>query len=131
MGRAHPLRVLLAEDNAVNQKVASRLLEKAGHQVVVVDTARPRSEAVRRERFDIVLMDVQMPEMNGFEATMAIRAMEPTGAHTPIVALTAHAIRGDSERCLEAGMDGYVSKPVRAQELYAALGRARRSVDAA
>jgi signal transduction histidine kinase/ligand-binding sensor domain-containing protein/CheY-like chemotaxis protein len=128
---ARRLRVLLAEDNPVNQKVASRLLEKAGHTVTTVETGAAAVEAVRHQHFDIVLMDVQMPEMNGFEATLAIRAMEHGGARTPIVALTAHAMRGDDTRCLEAGMDGYVSKPVRAPELYAALERATQSVHAA
>jgi signal transduction histidine kinase/ligand-binding sensor domain-containing protein/CheY-like chemotaxis protein len=125
------LRVLVAEDNPVNQKVASRLLEKAGHSVVVVDNGRAAVDAVARERFDVVLMDVQMPEMNGLEATQAIRALEGGLAHTPIVALTAHAMRGDEERCLEAGMDGYLSKPIRAQELYAALAEVMRARDAA
>jgi signal transduction histidine kinase/ligand-binding sensor domain-containing protein/ActR/RegA family two-component response regulator len=121
------LHVLLAEDNPVNQMVASRLLEKAGHVVTTVDTGAAAVAAVRERQFDVILMDVQMPEMNGFEATRAIRALENGHSRTPIVAITAHAMRGDEERCLEAGMDGYVSKPVRAQELYAALDRAMRS----
>jgi signal transduction histidine kinase/ActR/RegA family two-component response regulator len=125
------LHVLLAEDNPVNQKVASRLLEKAGHMVTTVDTGAAAVDAVRTQRFDVILMDVQMPEMNGLEATQAIRALENGSARTPIVALTAHAMRGDDERCLEAGMDGYLSKPVRAQELYAALERAMQARSAA
>ena len=117
--------VLLAEDNPVNQKVAQpSAREGRPPRRPSVDTGAAAVDAVRRERFDVVLMDVQMPEMNGFEATQAIRAMERDGARMPIVALTAHAMRGDDERCLEAGMDGYVSKPVRPQELYAAIERA-------
>ncbi|TMA54056.1 MAG: response regulator [Deltaproteobacteria bacterium] len=118
------LRVLLAEDNAVNRKVAVRLLEKRGHSVVAVEDGRQALRALDRERFDVVLMDVQMPEMDGFEATAAVRARERgRGEHVPIVALTAHAMKGDRERCLEVGMDAYVSKPVDAGELFATLER--------
>ncbi len=112
------LRVLLAEDNAVNQKVAARLLEKQGHRVTVTANGREALAALDRENFDVALMDVQMPEMDGFEATAAIRAREDrTGRHLPIIAMTAHAMQGDKERCLAAGMDGYISKPIRAQHL--------------
>jgi PAS domain S-box-containing protein len=112
------LRVLLAEDNAVNQRLATRLLEKRGHRVMVAGNGREAIEALEKETFDLVLMDVQMPEMDGFEATMAIREKErTTGAHLPIIALTAHAMKGDRERCLGAGMDGYLAKPIRATEL--------------
>jgi two-component system, sensor histidine kinase and response regulator len=115
-GRA--LRVLLAEDNRINQRLAVRMLEKAGHTVTVAENGREALAALERETFDVVLMDVQMPEMSGFEATAAIRAREQqTGGHLPVVALTAHAMKGDRERCLEAGMDAYVAKPVRAAEL--------------
>jgi CheY-like chemotaxis protein len=113
-------KILLAEDNPVNQIVARRLLEGRGHQVVVASTGREAVEAVRREAFDLVLMDVQMPEMDGFEATAAIRCGEANaGWHIPIFAMTAHAMKGDDERCRGAGMDGYLSKPVRPVELYA------------
>ena len=116
------LRILLAEDNTVNQKVATRLLEREGHRVVVVGTGREAVAAVDRESFDVVLMDVQMPEMDGFEATFAIRARERfTGNRVPIVAMTAHAMSGDKERCLSAGMDGYLAKPVRRQDLLDAI----------
>jgi len=112
------LRVLLAEDNAVNQKLASRLIEKRGHTAVVVSNGREALEALDKQRFDLVLMDVQMPEMDGFEATAAIRAQEQnTNRHLPIIAMTAHAMQGDRERCLAAGMDGYISKPIGAQQL--------------
>ena len=118
------LDVLLAEDNAVNQKLAARLLEKHGHRVTVTSNGREALAALDRERFDIVLMDVQMPEMDGFEATAAIRAREQsTGKHLPIVAMTAHAMQGDQERCLAAGMDGYIAKPVKARELMDLLQR--------
>jgi PAS domain S-box-containing protein len=113
-----PLRVLVAEDNAVNQRLVSRLLEKRGHQVVVAANGREALEAVERQCFDIVLMDLQMPELDGFEATAALRAREAgRGTHLPVIALTAHAMKGDRERCLAAGMDGYLSKPIRPQEL--------------
>jgi CheY-like chemotaxis protein len=112
------LRVLLAEDNAVNRLLATRLLEKRGHKVVVATNGREAVDALDRGGFDLVLMDVQMPEMDGFEATAAIRKKEQgTGVHQTVVALTAHAMKGDRERCLDAGMDGYLSKPIRPQEL--------------
>jgi two-component system, sensor histidine kinase and response regulator len=122
---AHPvqpsgmkLRVLLAEDNAVNQKVASRLLEKQGHLVTIASDGRAALDALSRENFDLVLMDVQMPEMDGFEATAAIRAQErETGKHLPIIAMTAHAMQGDRERCMAAGMDDYIAKPIKFREL--------------
>jgi CheY-like chemotaxis protein len=116
------LHVLLAEDNAVNQRLALRLLEKHGHTVAVAGNGREAVEAVTRECFDLVLMDVQMPEMDGLEATTLIRAREETvGGHVPILALTAHAMKGDRERCLEAGMDGYLAKPIQTQEFVRAV----------
>ena len=122
---AKPLRILLAEDNAVNQQVASRILEKRGHSVVVVGNGREAIDALAASEgapFEVVLMDVQMPEMDGLEATAAIRAREkPSGAHVPIIAMTAHAMEGDRERCRQAGMDGYVPKPVEAERLVAAV----------
>jgi signal transduction histidine kinase/DNA-binding response OmpR family regulator len=116
--KARRLRVLLAEDNSVNQKIASRFLEKAGHHVTLASDGRQALAAIERESFDVVLMDVQMPEMDGFEATAAIRAQEQdTGKRLPIIAMTAHAMAGDRERCLAAGMDGYLSKPLDRQKL--------------
>jgi CheY-like chemotaxis protein len=113
------LRVLLAEDNAVNQLLASRLLEKHGHSVVLASNGRKALEALEKQKFDLVVMDVSMPEMDGYEAVAAIRRKEgATGCHIPIVAMTAHAMKGDRERCLAAGMDAYVSKPLRASELF-------------
>jgi two-component system sensor histidine kinase/response regulator len=117
-----PLRVLLAEDNTVNQRLAVRILEKRGHSAVVACNGREAVARLEREAFDVVLMDLEMPEMSGFEATAAIRARErQTGGHVPILALTAHAMKGDRERCLAAGMDGYVAKPVQARELFQAI----------
>jgi CheY-like chemotaxis protein len=116
------LHVLLAEDNAVNQKLAERLLEKHGHTVTVTTNGREALAAFDRESFDVVLMDVQMPEMDGFEATSAIREREQSsGGHLPIIAMTAHAMRGDQERCLAAGMDAYIAKPIRSKDLIALL----------
>jgi signal transduction histidine kinase/CheY-like chemotaxis protein len=117
-----PLRVLLAEDNAVNQRLAVRLLEKQGHQVTVVDNGSAAVEAVRAQRFDVVLMDVQMPVLGGFEATAAIRAREAvTGGHVHIIAMTANALKGDREACLAVGMDGYLAKPMQARHLFEQL----------
>jgi CheY-like chemotaxis protein len=113
-----PLHVLLAEDNAVNQLLAIRLLEKRGHLVKVTSNGREALDALERDAYDLVLMDVQMPEMDGIEATIALREREKiTGGHQPVVALTALVIKGDKERCLAAGMDGYLSKPIRQFEL--------------
>jgi signal transduction histidine kinase/DNA-binding response OmpR family regulator len=112
------LFVLLAEDNLVNQRLATRLLEKRGHRVVVAANGREALEAIGKQAFDLVLMDVQMPDMDGLEATARIREAEKmTGKHQPVVALTAHAMKGDEEKCLAAGMDGYLVKPIRPQEL--------------
>jgi signal transduction histidine kinase/CheY-like chemotaxis protein len=112
-----PLKVLLAEDNVVNQKLAVRLLQRRGHLVTVASTGREAISAFEKDQFDLVLMDVQMPDMDGLEATEEIRSREkPSGQHTPIVALTAHALKGDRERCLAAGMDGYINKPIEADQ---------------
>jgi len=112
------LSILLAEDNFVNQRLVQRILEKEGHRVVVVGNGREALEALQKQVFDLVLMDVQMPEMDGLEATGAIREYESlTGAHIPIVALTAHALKSDLEKCLAAGMDAFLSKPVSAAAL--------------
>src|SRR5947207_12087778 len=116
----HSLHILLAEDNVVNQQVATAMLLKRGHQVDVVANGREAVEAVTRERYDLVLMDIQMPEMDGFEATQRIRAL-PQGGTLPIIALTAHALSGERERCLEARMTGYLAKPVKAHELRAVV----------
>ena len=115
-------RVLLAEDNTVNQTLAVRILEKRGCLVRVVGQGREALAALEQENFDVVLMDVQMPEMDGFEATQAIRAREQaSGGHIPVIAMTAHALIGDHERCMAAGMDGYVAKPIRMQELFSVM----------
>jgi len=112
------LRILVAEDNPVNQRLVIRLLEKRGHRVVLVVDGRQAIEALNQGSFDLVLMDVQMPEMDGLEATALIREKEKkTGKHQPIIALTAHAMTGDRDRCLAAGMDGYLTKPIWPQEL--------------
>ena len=117
--------ILLAEDNPVNQKVAIHLLQKKGHRVTVVENGRQALEIIEKEKFDLVLMDVQMPEMDGFEATRQIRQREQsTGQHLPVVAMTAHAMKGDREKCLEAGMDDYVAKPLYPEELYRVIERA-------
>jgi CheY-like chemotaxis protein len=115
-------RVLVAEDSRANQKMIQRLIEKQGHSVVLVDTGSKAVEAVEQEEFDLVLMDVQMPDMDGFEATAEIRRREKaTGKHQIIIAMTAHALKGDRERCIEAGMDDYLTKPVQIKKLNAVL----------
>ena len=117
-----PLRILVAEDNVVNQRLAVSLLERRGHSVTVARNGRQAVEATARERFDVVLMDVQMPEMNGLEATETIRARESaSGTRVPIIAMTAHTMAGDRERCLASGMDGYVGKPVQPALLFEAI----------
>jgi CheY-like chemotaxis protein len=114
-----PLRILLAEDNLVNQKLASRLLENQGHMVVVAADGAQALGSLEKQSFDLILMDAQMPVMDGFECTAAIRRLEQnTRAHIPIIAMTAHAMLGDRQRCLQAGMDGYIAKPVHAHELF-------------
>jgi len=117
-------RVLLAEDNLVNQKLALRLLEKRGFEVTVAGDGQIALKELEKKAYHLVLMDMQMPNMDGFEATGAIRAKEKlNGGHIPIVAMTAHALKGDEERCIAAGMDGYVSKPIRTNELFATIER--------
>src|SRR6185503_21222373 len=114
------LQVLLAEDNPVNQRLAASLLERRGHKVTIAANGREAVAAIERAPFDVVLMDVQMPEMGGFDATAAIRALEHGGeSHVPIVAMTAHAMKGDRERCLDAGMDEYLTKPLDPRQLCA------------
>ena len=125
------LRVLLAEDHPVNRQLAVRLLERDGHTVVVAENGRKALLALTAESFDIVLMDVQMPVMNGMEATEALRRSERgTGRHTPVIALTANAMKGDKERYLNCGMDGYLAKPIRRKDLAETLQRVVREAGA-
>jgi CheY-like chemotaxis protein/HPt (histidine-containing phosphotransfer) domain-containing protein len=121
-GSQRPLRILLAEDNRVNQQVALRILEKHGHAVVVVGDGQAALTALAQAQFDLVLMDIQMPVLDGLAATAAIRAQEQ-GTRMPIIAMTAHAMRGDRERCLAVGMDSYVTKPLKAADLVAAIAQ--------
>jgi len=119
------LNTLLVEDNLVNRVLATRLLEKQGHRVTAVVDGLAAVAAIEAETFDVVLMDIQMPGMNGFEATAAVRAREAgTASHLPIVAMTAHAMEEDRLRCVAAGMDGYVTKPIDVAELMAAISSA-------
>jgi signal transduction histidine kinase/CheY-like chemotaxis protein len=121
-GTTRPLRVLLAEDSPANQKLAVGLLERRGHQVTLAVNGQETVDAYQSEEFDVVLMDIEMPDMDGYQATEAIRAWErERNRHTPIIAMTAHAMAGDRERCLDAGMDDYIAKPIRMNELYAML----------
>jgi CheY-like chemotaxis protein len=120
--RGRALHVLLAEDNSVNQILAMKIFEKLGHRVTVVDDGRAAVDAAKSAHFDLIAMDIQMPELDGLRATREIREWEQaTGEHVPIIAMTAHAMKGDRERCLEAGMDGYVAKPIRAGDLATAI----------
>jgi CheY-like chemotaxis protein len=121
---AKSLRILLAEDNVINRALATAILEKRGHSVAQAGNGREAVEAAAREPFDLIFMDVQMPEMDGFAATHLIReAEQKTGRHTLIAAMTAHAMEGDRERCLAAGMDDYLSKPLKKAELLEILAR--------
>ena len=118
------LRILVAEDNVVNQKLALHLLEKQGHRVALAATGYEVLAALERDSFDLILMDVQMPEMDGIETCIAIRESEKRkGTRIPIIALTAHAMSGDRERCLSAGMDGYVAKPITEDQLNLEISR--------
>ncbi len=126
------LQILLAEDNLVNQTLAVRLLQKRGYVVTVAGDGRAALDALEKQSYDLVLMDVQMPVMDGFQATAAIRESEKSGnRHIPIIAMTAHALKGDQERCIAAGMDGYVSKPIRTADLFTAIESAVEKSDAA
>jgi CheY-like chemotaxis protein len=125
MAEQLPLRILLVEDNVVNQKLALRLLEQMGYRADLAGNGLEAIQAVGRQKYDVVLMDVQMPEMDGLEASRQICARWPRGERPHIVAMTANAMQGDRERCLAAGMDDYVSKPIRVNELVAALGKAK------
>jgi two-component system, sensor histidine kinase and response regulator len=128
----HHMHILVVEDNAVNQLVARRLLEKFGHQVTVAADGKKALEAIEQKNFDLVFMDIQMPEMNGLQATQAIREAEMTvGRHLPIFAMTAHAMKGDEEKCLAAGMDGYLAKPIRTEALLEVLDQVGKRVAAA
>ncbi len=126
MGKIRPLRILLAEDNAINQKVTQRLLERLGYRSDIAATGIEVLEAIKRQAYDVILMDVQMPEMDGVEATHQIRGMLPLGEQPWIIALTAHALPGDREEYLHSGMDDYIGKPIRPPELVEALERYRR-----
>jgi CheY-like chemotaxis protein len=119
------LRILLAEDNAVNQKLALRLLERLGYQADLAENGREVLDALERQTYDVILMDVQMPELDGLDATRRIRESRTPGDQPHIVAMTANAMREDRDACIEAGMDDYVAKPIRPDELAAALQRAR------
>ena len=132
MRAARRLRVLVAEDNPVNQKLAQHLLERRGHTPILVGNGREAVETILRDQFDLVLMDLQMPEMDGFEATAAIRARERESGipRVPIIALTAHAMQGDRQRCLDADMDGYVAKPIKPVELFEVIDRVIAAVAA-
>jgi CheY-like chemotaxis protein len=132
MATRHPLRILLAEDNVVNQKLALRLLQQMGYRADMASNGIEAIESIERQTYDIVLMDVQMPEMDGLEASRRITAKMPPGQRPRIVAMTANAMQGDREECLAAGMDDYVTKPIRVDALVAALldARARKSTSA-
>jgi len=123
LGKKHPLRILLAEDNAVNQKLALRILEQMGYRADVASNGIEAVESIERQKYDVILMDVQMPEMDGLDATRSIRRLGNV-TQPRIVAMTANALEGDRELCIEAGMDDYISKPIRVNELVEALFRA-------
>jgi CheY-like chemotaxis protein len=117
------IHILLAEDDPVNRKLVVTVLERAGFSSHAFDNGQKAIQALKDKDYDLILMDIQMPEMNGFEATKAIRQMEKQGNHTPIIAMTAHAMKGDKEKCLKAGMDDYISKPIKPQSLIDTIER--------
>jgi two-component system, sensor histidine kinase and response regulator len=126
------LRVLLAEDNAVNRKVALAMLKRAGHRVTVAENGREAVELALHQMFDLILMDIQMPDVDGLEATQIIRKKEQLGGrHVPIIAMTAHALKGDRERFLNAGMDAYIAKPFQPRELFEVMQSVKASPNAA
>ena len=126
------LNILLAEDNSVNQQLARRILEQRGYSVTVAPDGRQAVSTWESGRFDLILMDVQMPELDGFQATAQIRQKEfATGLRIPIIAMTAHALKGDRERCLESGMDDYLTKPINRMELYSMIEKYSPSSDSA
>jgi CheY-like chemotaxis protein len=130
MAARHPLRILLAEDNVVNQKLAMRLLQQMGYRADLASNGIEAIECVQRQTYDVVLMDVQMPEMDGLEASRRITANYQPGERPRIVAMTANAMQGDREECLAAGMDDYVTKPIRVDALVEALlATGHRKVD--
>jgi CheY-like chemotaxis protein len=121
MAARHPLRILLAEDNVVNQKLAMRLLQQMGYRADLASNGIEAVESVQRQSYDVILMDVQMPEMDGLEASRRICAMAPAAQRPRIVAMTANAMQGDREMCIDAGMDDYLTKPIRVDRLVEAL----------
>jgi CheY-like chemotaxis protein len=125
MAARHPLRILLAEDNVVNQKLAMRLLQQMGYRADLASNGIEAVESVARQTYDVVLMDVQMPELDGLEAARRITALWKPGERPRIVAMTANAMQGDREECLAAGMDDYLTKPIRVERLVEALNMAR------
>jgi CheY-like chemotaxis protein len=129
MAARHPLRILLAEDNVVNQKLALRLLQQMGYRADLASNGIEAVESVQRQVYDVVLMDVQMPEMDGLEASRRIASAAPTGARPRIVAMTANAMQGDREMCMAAGMDDYVTKPIRVDALVEALNNVTARAD--
>ena len=129
MAQRHPLRILLAEDNVVNQKLALRLLQQMGYRADVASNGIEAIECVARQTYDVVLMDVQMPEMDGLEASRRITAKWPPEARPRIVAMTANAMQGDREMCIAAGMDDYLTKPIRVERLVEALHHASSRKD--
>ena len=129
MAERHPLRILLAEDNVVNQKLALRLLSQMGYRADLASNGIEAIECIERQRYDVVLMDVQMPEMDGLEASRRITAKWPARERPRIIAMTANAMQGDREECLAAGMDDYVTKPIRVDQLVDALHHAGARVE--